>query len=223
MGKYDAEIEQERRQIEIREQIVQRHYSFYKKMIEQYLCEEKYNEVVALFEQKDVLELAQMDNEFAILNIIVNIHRMEQSEQVEYSIWGRKHTVRDVEDTYLKLKMYLWRLEFTEDQDSFIGYILEHQISIPCIKWLIHTSAFKKAETAYKIALLYKKREYFVQAFAMLYYLNELCSEEELVYCEMADIYMQLHRYEAAADCIKKIHHPSALFDKYKKKWDIDG
>lgn len=221
MSRYDAELEQDRKQIEEREQRFHQFYERYRGMIEQYLQEEKYNEIVILFEQKEVLELAQMDTGFAILNIIVNIYCMELNEQTAHKIWNHVHSLDELIQIYLRLKMYLWRLEFTEDKNSFIDYVMEQKISVPCIKWLIHTSAFKKSDTVYQIALLYKERRCYAAAFGMLYYLNELSSDKELINCEMADLYIQLQQYQAAADCLEKIKHPSELFERYKQKWRL--
>lgn len=221
MGKYDAELEQDRKEIEGREQIFHRSYARYREIIEHCLQEERYSDIAALFDQKDVLDLAQIDTGFAILNIIVNIYRMELNEQTEHNIWDHVHSMDELIRVYLRLKMYLWRLEFTEDQNSFINYVMEQEISVPCVKWLIHTSAFQKTDTIYKIALLYKEHRAYASAFGMLYYLNELSSEKELIYCEMADLYIQLQQYQAAADCLEKIRHPSELLKKYKQKWGL--
>lgn len=221
MNRYDAELEQDRKQIEVREQRFHQSYARYREMIERYLQEEKYSEIVTLFEQKDVLELAQIDTGFAILNIIVNIYRMELTEQAMHKIWDHVHSMDELIQMYLRLKMYLWRLEFTEDQDNFINYVMKQKISVSCIKWLIHTSAFKKTDTIYKIELLYKERKSYAAAFVMLYYLNELSSDKELINCEMADLYIQLQQYQAAADCLEKIPRPSELVKKYKQKWGL--
>ncbi len=219
MNGYDSEIEQEKRLIAEKEQLYNENYPNYKKMIEQCMREERYHDITTLFEQKDVLELAQIDNDFAVLNIIVNIYRMELNEQTTEHIWDHMHTMDDMISFYLRLKMYLWRFEFTEDQTSFLKYVSEQKITIPCVKWLIHTSSFHKADTVYKIAVWYKERQYFVQAFQMILYLNELSSEKELIYCEMADIYIELHEYEAACECIKKIQYPTKLLEQYKQRW----
>lgn len=219
MNRYDSEIEQEKRQIAEKERLYDANYPKYKRLIEKCMKEERYPDITTLFEQKDVLELAQMDHDFAVLNIIVNIYRMELREQTIEHIWDHMHTMEDMISFYLRLKMYLWRFEFTEDQTSFLKYVSEQKITIPCMKWLIHTSSFKKADTVYKIAVWYKERQYFVQAFQMILYLNELSSQKELIYCEMADIYIQLHEYEAACNCIKKIQYPTKLLEQYKQRW----
>lgn len=221
MGRYDKQIEQEKKQIRNKERILHQKYPGYRKMIEQYMLEEKYDRIEALFQEKDVLEIAQMDTEFAILNIIVNINRMEQKEKEEYKIWNQMHSIEEILNIFLTVKMFMWRIEFTEDQTHFIDYVLEHKISVSYIKWLIHTSAFKKADTAFKIAMLYKERKYYVQTFAMLNYFNELSDEKELIYCEMADVWMQMQQYQAAEDCMKKIQNHSVLLEQYKRKWGL--
>lgn len=221
MNGHAAEIEQEKRQIAEKEQLYYQNYPNYKKMIERYMREGRYHDITTLFEQKEVLEIAQIDNDFAVFNIIVNIYRMELNEHTSEHIWDHMHTMKDMISFYLRLKMYLWRFEFTEDQTSFLKYASDKKITIPCMKWLIHTSSFKKADTVYKIAVWYKERQYFVQAFQMILYLNELSSEKELIYCEMADIYIQLHKYEAACECIKKIQCPTKLLEQYKQRWGV--
>ena len=127
MNGYDSEIEQEKRLIAEKEQLYNENYPNYKKLIEQCMREERYHDITTLFEQKDVLELAQIDNDFAVLNIIVNIYRMELNEQTTEHIWDHMHTMEDMISFYLRLKMYLWRFEFTEDQTSFLKYVSEQR------------------------------------------------------------------------------------------------
>lgn len=220
-GRYCTEIEQDRVNIQKKMQNYHDSYSKYGKMIERYLEEEKYEELIELFQKKEVAEIVQMDTTMAIVNLSVNIYQMEQKENVSHKILDRLHTLKEVEEAFLKVKFLLWKLEFMDEEIQFIDYVIDQDISIPFIKYLIHTSAFNKEKTAKKIALQYKEKGSFGKAFGMLNYLNELSSREEFVYCEMADICIQLQQYQKAADCIGRIRKPTELLAEYERKWGI--
>ncbi len=220
-GRYSAEIEQDLEKIEERKQKYDYNYPIYGEMLEHCLKQEKYEELIELFQKEEVVTLVQMNTTIAILNLAVNIYQMEQEENIPNKILQGLHTLKEVEEAFLKVKFLLWKLEFMDEEKQFIDYVTDQQISIPYIKYLIHTSAFHKEDAAEKIAMQYKQKGAFGKAFGMLNYLNELSSKEEFVYCEMADICIQLRQYEKAADCIGRIRKPTELLSEYERKWGI--
>lgn len=220
-GRYSVEIGQDIMKIQERKQKYDYNYPIYSKMMEQCLEREEYGELIELFQKKEVVEIAQMNTTLAILNLAVNIYQMEQEEGIQHKILDGFHTLKEVEEAFLKVKFLLWKLEFTDEEQQFIDYVIEQQISIPYLKYLIHTSAFHKEGAVKIIAMQFKKKGSFAKAFGMLNYLNELSSNEEFVYCEMADICIQLQQYQKAADCIGRIQRPTELLAEYERKWGI--
>lgn len=220
-SRYGAEIEQDIRTIQERKRKYDCNYPIYEKKIEQLLEQEKYEQLTELFQKKEVVEIVQMNTTIAVVNLAVNIYQMEQEERIPHKILDGLHTIKEVEKDFLKVKFLLWKLEFLDEEQQFIDYVMEQQISVPYVKYLIHTAAFYKEETAKKIAMQYKEKQAFAKAFAMLNYLNELSSRKEFVYCEMADICIQLQQYQKAADCIGRIQHPTGLLTEYERKWGI--
>lgn len=221
MDKIKEEIEKDKQEIEERQAVFKRDYYKYRKIAEQYLVQESYSDLVPFFEQEAAIKISQLDNTMAVLRIAVSIYQMEQEENVPIKILDGLHTLEEVEQVYLTSKFILWRLLFRDEKKEFIDYVADKQLSIPHIKYLIHTSAFEKADTAFQIAMLFKEGGYFGKAFAMLNYFNELGGDPELVYCEMADVCFQARQYKAAADCISKIQNPSGLLNQYEQKWGI--
>ena len=55
----------------------------------------------------------------------------------------------------------------------------------------------------------------------MLNYVNELMPNQEIVFCEMADICMQLGQLEDALNCLKNIKNTSEILVRYYEKWGI--
>ena len=118
----------------------------------------------------------------------------------------------------------MWRLEFLDERSGLSQALDEVPISVPFLKYLVHTSSFDKVNTSFKMAMLLKERGTFAQAFAMLHYVNELNpgeQGEELVLCEMADICITLGQMKGAAECLGRIHNPSGIFAEYQEKWGI--
>lgn len=220
-GRYSEEIEEDIKNIQERQQKYNNNYPIYGKIIEQCLEQEKYGELIELFQRKEVVEIVQMNTSIAILNLVVNIYQMEQEERIPHKILDGLHTLKEVEEAFLEVKFLLWKLEFTDEEEQFMDYAIDQQISVPYMKYLIHTCAFNKEDTAKKIAMQYKQRGSFGKAFGMLNYLNELSRNEEFVYCEMADICILLQQYQKAAYCIGRIQKPTELLAEYEQKWGI--
>ena len=218
---YKEQIEQDKKQIQERKQAFEKNYPIYKRKIEQALEQERYKDLIKLFQREEVIRIAQLDNMMGILHVAVSIYQMELQEKVPHTILDSLHTIKEVETVYLRTKFLMWKLEFADETETFMDHVMERQISVPYIKYLIHTSAFYKADTSEKIALSFKERKSYGNAFGMLNYLNELGGSEEYVYCEMADICMLLQQYQQAADCIARIQKPTGLLAEYERKWGI--
>ena len=165
--------------------------------------------------------LSKLENHAAIMWIIVSIYQMETEEGIEEGIFSGISDMKSAEEYYLKVKFLMWRLEFLDENAGLSEVIDRHPISVPFLKYLVHTSSFDKANTAYKLAMLLKEKRRWGQAFAMLNYVNDLIPDEEIVFCEMADICMETGQYQMAGSCIEKIKKSSEILANYRKKWRI--
>lgn len=221
MGKYDSEIKQEQQEVRVWRECYQSRESEIKDKIDEYLNQEKYNELISYFTQAEVADIAVKSGELGNFTIILNIYKMEQEEKQKEKILEGIHSMKEAEEFYLKLKFLMWRIEFRDESQEFMRFVKEHPISLSFLKYLIHTSSFEKVNTAFKIAMLLKENEYYGKAFGMLNYVNELSPNEEVVYCEMADICMKNQQYREAIECIKQITQPTEIFLQYEQKWEI--
>ena len=143
---------------------------------------------------------------------------MEVEEHLEYNIFSNIRSMSEAREYYLKVKFLIWRLEFEDNDEELEGFIKGHQVSVPFLKYLIFTSSFDKVNTSFKLVMLLKKIGKLSQAFAILNYINELCPDEEMVLCEMAEICMNMGQYENAAFCIGRIEKPSETLIQYQRK-----
>lgn len=217
---FEEKIEKEKREAEEKRKL-QGNIMEWKRRINEYLVEEKYVELLSVFQDKEVVELAKVDNTLAVFSIVLSIYGMEIEEGISGRILDGIHDIQKAEEVYLRIKFLIWRLEFQDEKEELKDGLCKYHVSFPFLKHLIHASSFEKANTAFKLAMLLKEEKCLRQAFEMLQYVNDLSPNEEIVFCEMADICMQTGQYQMAADCIGKIQNPSGLLVSYERKWGI--
>lgn len=220
MGKYEKKILEDIAEIEQKEQRKEKSLEKCEKQVNKLLEKKDYVKLLELFQTEEVRELAQIENSFATMSIILSIYHMEQSEGITDGILSGIYDMQKAEEKYLREKFLMWRLEFTADAEELQEEIKQNRISVPFLKYLIHTSSFDKANTAYKLAMLLKETGHYVNAFGMLRYVDELAPEEEIVFCEMADICMKMRQYQMAETCIQQIKKPTAILMKYQQQWE---
>ncbi len=193
----------------------------YREEIDTLIISSEYEELLEFYEKEDLKRLSGIENDIAIFQIILYIYQMEQRENVEQGILNGVRSMGEAVERYLQMKFLLWRVEFRDEEEGRAAFQNMQQISIPFLKYLIHTSSFDKANTAYKLAMFFKGAGKIASAFAMLNYTNELSPDAEIVFCEMADICMMAGKYKDAAACIARIKEPSEVLVKYQQKWGL--
>lgn len=230
MGQEKQRIEKIKRSVEMERQEEEKRTKIrqlsegYRDEIDELLRKESYQELEMYFQSEKIHKICQIENEAAIMNVILNIYDMEVQEGVERGILYDVHDMKSAVDWYLKVKFLMWRLEFLGEKKDISSYMQEDRISVPFLKYLIHTSSFHRIDTSYKLAMLLKELGKWGKAFAMLNYVNELMPDQEIVFCEMADICIQLGQLESAVQCLGNIKNPSEVLVKYQERWGIlDG
>lgn len=213
-------FEVEKQEQELKRKIRQA-YPNYRQEIDDFLGREAYGGLLEYYQSQKMRELSCIENDAAILAVILSIYHMEQQEGMEHGILSGIHDLKSAQQHYLKVKFLMWRLAFFDESSELSAYVAEHHVSVHFLKYLVHTSAFEKANTAYKLAMMLKVMGSLEEAFVMLCYVDELSPNEEIVFCEMADIFIQLEQYENARTCIKKIQVPSEKLLEYQNKWGI--
>lgn len=208
MEEFADEIEKEQLEIVERRKLMES-FAGYQEEIDEFLKKGAYSELLEYYQTEKMMILSKLENHAAIMWIIVSIYQMETEEGIEEGIFSGISDMKSAEEHYLKVKFLMWRLEFLDENDELSELIDRHPISVPFLKYLVHTSSFDKANTAYKLVLLLKEKRRWGQAFAMLNYVNDLSPNEEIVFCEMADICMETGQYQMAGSCIEKIKKSS--------------
>ncbi|MFP3153754.1 glycosyltransferase [Lachnospiraceae bacterium ZAX-1] len=189
---------------------------------------------------------AYMDSSIAQMYIILSIYGMELSENVAHTILEHGETMRELIDYYLSLKFQIWRVEFeylsevekmkkdcpefdsskdgnTKTEMNMIDFFTKNNVSVPAIKYILHTASFDKLNTACRVALLLKKHKRQGQAFAIFSYALELSPGEEVILCEMADICYMNQKKEGMLHCIDLIKKPTGILEIYREKWRDNG
>lgn len=217
---FAVEMEKEKQEAEEKRKLLDS-CAGYRKEIDDFLRKKAYEELIEYFQTDGMKKIVSIDSDAAVFSIILSIYQMELAENAVHKILDGTDSMEEAEERYLGAKFLMWRLEFGDEKQELLEFIKEHQVSVPFLKYLIHTSAFEKANTAFELAVLLKENSCLAQSFGMLNYVNELSPGEEMVFCEMADICIQLGQYESAAACIGRIENPSEMLVEYQKKWGI--
>lgn len=181
MTDFEGKIEEKKQDVELKKQL-RKKLPDCERRINQYLKEENREGLLQIFQEKEFQNLAQLDNTLAIFNVVLSIYRTEIEEKASENILEAIHSIQEAEEYYLKLKFLMWHLEFQNEKESLMVFLRQHPVSVFFLKYLIHTSSFEKANTAFKLAMLLKEEGRFEQAFGMLYYVDELSPGEESVY-----------------------------------------
>lgn len=220
MEEFEIEIEREQLESEEKRKFLES-CAGYQEEVNGFLKKGAYSELLQYYQTKKMMMLSKLENNAAIMWIMISIYQMETEEGIEEGIFSGILDMQSAVEHYLKVKFLVWRLEFLNEKDGLSEMIDRHPISVPFLKYLVHTSSFDKANTAFKLALLLKEKGRWGRAFAMLNYVNDLSPDEEIVFCEMADICMETGQYQMASSCIERIRHSSEILDNYRKKWRI--
>lgn len=213
-------IEQEK-QKETEKQQFREKYADYREKIDAFLENEAYGQLQEYFQTEEIKVLSNIEDDVALFSIILSIYSMEVEEGVEPGILDGVRNMQEIEERWLKLKFLMWRMEFADEKEGVAEFLERYQISVPFLKYLINTSSFDKVNTAFKLAMILKNARKPVAAFAMLNYANELAPDEELVFCEMADICMNLGQYKEAQDCVRRIDNPTQILAAYLERWGV--
>ena len=213
-------IEQERRREEENKKFRQQ-FAGYKEEINSFLEREAYEELLDYYMTDNFKKLCLLETEAAVINVVLSIYQEEVNNNSEKKILNGIHNMKEARERYLQAKFAMWRLEFFNERDGFLEFIEKNPVSSYFLIYLVHTSSFEKGDTAIKMAVFLKESGRFSQAFAMLNYVNDLCPDAEIVYCEMADICIRAGQLENAADCIGRIKNPSGILVGYRKKWGM--
>jgi hypothetical protein len=217
---FTVEIEREKHEAEERRKFLE-DFADYQKKVNELLKRREYSELLEYYQTEKMSMVSKLENKAAIMWIILNIYQMEIDEGIEEGILSKFSDMQSAVEHYLKMKFLMWRFEFMDEGAGLSEMIDSHPSSVPFFKYLIHTSSFDKANTAFKLALLLKKKGKWGKAFAILNYVNELTPDEEIVFCEMADICIQTGQTGSAAECLGRIKEPSEILVEYQKKWGI--
>ncbi len=213
-------VEKERRREEENKKFLQQHEG-YQKEIDRMLEDKAYDELLDYYQSEPVRKLCLMENDVAIMNIVLAIYQDEVKNGSEGKILTDIHSMKEARERYLQAKFMMWRLEFFHENGRFLKFIEKNPVSPYFLMHLIYTSSFEKGDTTLKMAILLKESGRFAQAFAMLNFLNQLCPGEEIIYCEMADVCILAGKFESANDCIQRIKNPSEVLTQYRKKWGV--
>lgn len=218
MKKYEDDIEEEKKKVKRDAGEKAHRIPLCLSEIEHMLEEKKHEELAAFFGHEDVRILTGMDGTLAQMAVISEADQLERQEGVEHPVLDCVNSIREAEEYYLKAKFMLWRLEF-RDERQIIESVAGNMISIPFLQYLIHTSSFDKANTAFKIAMDLKERKQFAKAFHLMHYVHQMLPEEELVLCELADICMICGKEDDALNFMRQIPNPTQLLERYRKRW----
>ena len=223
MKQTEAEILKKRRSAEEKKKWKEE-FAGYQRNVDELLRKKAYQELLDFCFSEEMQIMSKIENEAAVLNVIASIFQMEKEEGIQQGIFTEISDMESLLQRFYRIKFLLWRLEFFQEREELSKAVEAAYVSVPFFKYVIHTSCFDKVNTSYRLAMLLKDIGKPAQAFAMLNYVTELGPGErgeELTFCEMADICIQLGQLKHAAACLGKIKNPSEIFASYQERWGI--
>lgn len=164
MRAFTVEIEREKHEAEERRKFLE-DFADYQKKVNELLKRREYSELLEYYQTEKMSMVSKLENKAAIMWIILNIYQMEIDEGIEEGILSKFSDMQSAVEHYLKMKFLMWRFEFMDEGAGLSEMIDSHPSSVPFFKYLIHTSSFDKANTAFKLALLLKKKDKWGKAF----------------------------------------------------------
>jgi len=183
---------------------------------------EKREQILELFQDQQFQSIFYQDAAIAQMSIILGIYQTEKEDKKEHTILDQGNSIGELTEYFLKLKFKIWRLEMQLDEESkklFLDFVSQYNVTLHAIKFIIHTSSFDKANTAFKIGCLLKNQQQAAMAFGMFNYALELCPGEDIILCEMADICFLNKQYETAKQLIAMVENKTGILEEYMRKW----
>lgn len=224
-GEWDSrqfmELMEQEKQKETEKQELREKYAGCRKKIDAFLEEGAYGQLQDYVQTQEVQILSKLESDVALLCIVLSVYFMEQQEGAEHVILEGVRSLQQMRERWLTAKFLMWRLEFTGEKEGLGEFLEKYQVSVPFLKYLVHTSSFDKANTSLKLAMFLKENHKLAAAFAMLSYVNELCPDEEFVLCEMADICMRAGQFKQAQEYIGRIQNPTGILNGFLERWQI--
>ncbi len=184
--------------------------------------EEAYEKIVGLVKSEEVLKNYLMTSEFAYMVVVISIYEEEKSAGIKKTIFTSSESVEELINYIAKIKFWIWRLEFEErkeDLEDFNVFIEKEDVSPIAVHFMLRIAAFDKVKASFLVALSYRKKRKDVEALRMLLYANTL-ENDELIICEIADIYVGIGKIEEAMNIVKMIEKPTEHIEKYMDKWE---
>ena len=220
IGQEEIHMEEKKREAEQKRRLREA-FAGCRREIDSFLVREAYGDLLEYYQSEKIQLLSKIENDIAVLSIILDIYKEELQEPVPNGILSNIHSMEEARGRYLQVKFLMWRLEFLDEDTQLAEWVDKDMISVPFFRRLIDASSFEKVNTAFKLAMLLKKKGKSKQALSMLEFVDKLSPGEDAVYCEMADICIQAGQMKDAVDCLKKITCPTGIFAQYQEKWGI--
>lgn len=213
-------MEEKKREAEEKRRLREK-FAGFQQEIDCFLVREAYGELLEYYRSEKMQLLSKIDNDVAVLNIILDIYKEELQEHAPNGILSNIHSMEEARERYLRVKFLMWRLEFLSEDTQLSEWMDKDMISVPFFRHMINASSFEKENTAFKLAMLMKEKGKSKWALSMLEFVDQLSPGEEVVYCEMADICIQAGQMKDAVYYLKRITCPTGIFAQYQEKWGI--
>ncbi len=176
-----------------------------------------YEKLINIIKDKETLDNYLDTSEFAYMVVIVSIYEEEKVRGIEKTIFSMNKSIDDLINYIAKIKFWIWRLEFGEDEKD--NTIIEEEASCVAVECMLRVAAFDKVKASYLVSLGYRKMGRDVDALKILFYANSVSNDERIL-CEIADIYIKYGKVEESMQYVKMIERPTKRVEKYMDKWE---
>lgn len=167
-------------------------------------------QLIALYHNEEFLQNFMCDPEMAYMQVVISIYEDEIKENTEYTILDGKKTIDEVIQFLLILKFKLWHVEqdFSENSyQEFLDFVRDQHVSVITITYIVHTFSMKKAETLYKLGIIFQHVGMIRYAFVLLKYANEVQPGDRYILEKLAEICLAAGKKDVAEQCLAMIQN----------------
>lgn len=200
---------------------IKEHLIEYKKLI---LSGDKQNidKVLESIYRQEYVTKYRVSAELTSLIVYLSIYELERTHNIQNHIFSFGDSFEKIEEKFVELKYALWRVCFIADIESynnFLGLINKYNISDEYIDMLIKTSAMHQLEAYYTIGYLMRSNNRDLLAIKLYTRALEIAPDDELILCEISDIFWKYGKVDVAMNYMSRITNPTKCTEKYLQKW----
>jgi len=184
------------------------------------------NELSNLFYDKQFIQQYKSIPSIAYMIVIMTIYKDESGDSdLTQTILDNGNNIDELISHFKEIKFLLWNIEFDVDKSDALvilnEYIANGHITITELTYIIQSTSINRVEIFLNISRFLRFNNNTKGALSLLSNANTIFFVNELILCEIADIYFQCGCNEVALKFLNMIENKSECTSCLKNKWGL--